>query len=95
MPIWLIVAVGIIACILQLMRSSGALDLPRAALWVMALFAIIWTTIPVLITLASGDASPGIGWLLGFFCAAAPLIGLIAADAPAEGPSAEHEEAAF
>lgn len=73
-PLWFVVGVAIAANVMQMMRSSGAFAIPKIALWVFAVVAAVWITIPMLLVLSSGKATLGIGWFLGVFCAAAPLI---------------------
>ena len=73
-PLWFVVAVSIAANALQLSRNSQSVEIPKLAEWITALVGVIWTTLPILLTLESGHAKPALGWLLGVFCAATPLV---------------------
>ena len=73
-PLWFVIGVAIAANVIQLMRSSNAFAIPRIALWIVAVVAAVWITIPIVLALSSGKATLGIGWFLGLFCAAAPLV---------------------
>src|SRR5262245_37985838 len=70
-PLWFVVGVAIAANVMQLMRSSAMFAISRTALWIVAIVAALWITIPILLALSSGKATLGIGWLLGLFSAAA------------------------
>jgi len=85
-PLWFVVGVAIAANVLQLMRSSDTFAIPKIALWIVAIGAAIWITIPILMALSSGKATLGIGWFLGLFCAAAPLVCLFVPDTKVESP---------
>ncbi len=73
-PIWFIVGVAIAANVLQLLRNSPSVEIPKLAEWITAIVGVIWTTIPILLALGSGRVTPALGWLLGVFCAATPLV---------------------
>jgi hypothetical protein len=72
-PIWLVVCIAMAGSALQFMRQSKMFEIPNFVVWGAAIFALIWSSVPVLVALFSGNASLGIGWLFGLFCAAAPL----------------------
>lgn len=76
-PIWLVVCIAIAASVIQFMRQSRAFEIPSFVVWGVAIVALVWTTLPVLIAVFSGGASPSIGWLFGLICAALPLACLI------------------
>jgi hypothetical protein len=76
-PLWLVVSVSIVAGILQLMRYSQAFAIPKLAEWATAIVGVVWASVPMVIVLFSCKATPGIGWLFGVLCAAAPLVCLI------------------
>jgi hypothetical protein len=76
-PIWLVVCIAMAASALQFMRQSRMFEIPNFVVWGAAIFALICTSAPVLAALFSGNASLGIGWLFGLFCAAAPLACLV------------------
>ena len=88
-PLWFVVGVAIAANVIQLMKSSNAFAIPRIALWIVAVAAAVWITIPILLALSSGKATLGIGWFLGVCCAAAPLICLFVPDAISTNSRAE------
>lgn len=71
-PLWFVVSIAIAASALQLMRSSDVFTIPKSALRMVAIAATIWVTIPIINVLLTGDATLGIGALLGFCCAGAP-----------------------
>ena len=79
-PLWFVIGVAIAANVIQIMRSSNAFAIPKIALWIVAVGSAVWITIPILLALSSGKATLGIGWFLGVFCAAAPLICLFVPD---------------
>jgi len=79
-PLWFVVGIAIALNVLQLMRSSDAFAIPKSALWIVAIGAAIWITIPMIMVLSSGEATLGIGWFLGLCCAAAPLVCLFVPD---------------
>lgn len=91
-PLWFVVAVAVGANVLQLMRSSDAFAIPRIALWIIAVVAAIWITIPIMMALSSGRATLGIGWFLGLCCAAAPLLCLVVPDTKVERTQLETSE---
>jgi len=91
-PLWFVVVVAIAANVLQLMRSSDAFAIPKFALWIVAVAAAVWITIPIVMALFSGKATLGIGWFLGLFCAAAPLVCLFAPDTKEEKSQVETPE---
>ncbi len=72
-PLWFIVLIAIAANVLQLLRNSKSVEIPKLAEWITAIVAVVWTTVPILIALTSGQVTPAVGWLLGVFCAATPL----------------------
>ena len=88
MPLWFVIGVAIGASALQLMRNTNSFEIPRIAEWLAAGFAVIWTTLPVLIGLTTGKVTPGVGWLLGMVSAAIPLYCLIAEMKPSQVPPA-------
>lgn len=88
-PLWGVIGAAIAANVLQLMRSSNAFAVPRVALWITAIGAAVWVTIPVLLALSSGRATLGIGWFLGCCCAAVPLICLVVPDTKMMNPTAQ------
>lgn len=88
-PLWFVVGAAIAANVLQLMKSSNAFAIPRLALWIVAVAAAVWITIPILLALSSGKATLGIGWFLGVCCAVAPLIGLFAPETKSPNSSGE------
>jgi len=92
-PLWFVIGVAIAANVLQLMRSSDAFAIPKIALWIVAVVAAIWSTIPIIMALSSGKATVGIGWFLGLCCAAAPLICLFVPDTKVETSQLETSEA--
>lgn len=73
-PLWFVVSIAIAANALQLMRSSDVFAIPKSAIRIVAIAATIWVTIPIINVLLTGDATLGIGALLGFCCAGAPLV---------------------
>ncbi len=73
-PIWLVIALAIGASVAQFMRQSKMFEIPTFVVWAIAILALTLTIVPLIGALTSGQASPGIGWLLGLFCAAAPVI---------------------
>ncbi len=79
-PLWFVIAIAIGANVIQIMRSSNAFAIPRIALWIVAVLAAVWVTIPISFALSSGKATVGVGWFLGLFCAAAPLACLFVPD---------------
>ncbi|MEN1681041.1 MAG: hypothetical protein AAGJ46_15745 [Planctomycetota bacterium] len=76
-PIWLIVGGAILANLLVVLRGTDLFEVPTAAIWVIALLAGAWSVVP-LVASFSGQATPGIGLLLGLACAAMPIICLVA-----------------
>jgi hypothetical protein len=76
-PLWFVVGVAVVAGVLQLMRHSQTFAIPKVAEWATAVVGVVWTSIPIIVVLFSGQVSPGVGWPLGMFCAAAPLVCLI------------------
>lgn len=72
-PLWFIVLIAIAANVLQLMRNSKSVEIPKLAEWITAIVAVVWTTFPILIAVINGQVTPAVGWLLGVFCAATPL----------------------
>ncbi len=91
-PLWFVVVVAIAANILQLMRSSNAFSIPRIALWIVAIVAAVWITIPIMLALSSGKATLGIDWFFGLFCAAAPLACLFVPDTNITSSEFNHNE---
>jgi hypothetical protein len=77
-PLWFIVGVAIVAGAIQLMRYSQMFAIPKLAEWVTAVVGVLWINIPIIVPLFSDKATLGIGWLLGAFCAATPLVCLVA-----------------
>ena len=74
LPIWLVVVFAMVTCLFLLLDNSRSLSFPRGMLWSLCILSLVFTTLPLVLGLASGRASPGIGWLLGLFCAATPLV---------------------
>jgi hypothetical protein len=94
-PLWFLVAIAIVANALQLMRSSDVFAIPKSAIRIVAIAASIWVTVPTINVLLTGEATLGIGALLGLCCAAAPLVCLFVPDTKVEmreGNSAESVE---
>ncbi len=94
-PLWFIVAIAIAANALQLMRSSDVFAIPKSALRIVVIGATIWVILPIINVLLTGDATLGIGALLGLSCAAAPLVCLFVTDTKVgmkEGNPAESVE---
>ena len=87
--LWFVVGVAIAANALQLMRSSNAFEISKAALWIVAIVAAVWMTIPLFVALFSGKATLGIGCLLGLCCAATALLCLSVTDAEVVNPRIE------
>ena len=83
-PLWFVVAIAIVANALQLMRSSDVFVIPKSALRIVVIGATIWVTLPMINVLLTGDATLGIGALLGLCCAAAPLVCLFVPDTKVE-----------
>jgi hypothetical protein len=79
-PLWFIVAIAIAANALQLMRSSDMFAIPKRALQIVVIGATFWVTVPIINVLLTGEATLGIGALLGLCCAAAPLVCLFVPD---------------
>ena len=73
-PLWFVIGVAIAANVIQLMRASNWFAIPRIALWIVAVVAALWITIPILLVMSTGKATLGLGWFLGLFSAAAPLV---------------------
>jgi hypothetical protein len=71
------VGVSVVAGLLQLMHYTQMFAIPKFVEWAAAIVAAVWTSDPMIILLFSGKATPGVGWFLGLFCAAAPLACLI------------------
>jgi len=90
-PIWFISFVVISASVVQLMRGSKTFDIPTAVEWGVAVVAVAWVGIALVIALMSGQASFGIGALLGLFSAATPLAMLILPSATADDRSVNQE----
>jgi hypothetical protein len=94
-PLWFLVAIAIVANALQLMRSTDVFAIPKSAIRIVAIAASIWVTVPTINVLLTGEATLGIGALLGLCCAAAPLVCLFVPDTKVEmreGNSAESVE---
>ena len=72
-PIWFVVFVAIAANVLQLLRNSNSVEIPKLAEWITAIVAVVWTTLPIILVLGSGRITPALGWLLGMYCAITPL----------------------
>ena len=83
-PLWFIVAIAIAANALQLMRSSEMFAIPKGALRIVVIGATFWVTVPIINVLLTGEATLGIGALLGLCCAAAPLVCLFVPDTKVE-----------
>lgn len=75
-PLWFVAMLAIGASGLQYLRNSPTFEIPRIAEWIVATIACAWTTIPILFGLGMGKASLGMGWVLGTYCAVAPLAAL-------------------
>ena len=73
-PLWFVIGVAIGANILQLLRNSPSVEIPKLAEWITAIVGVVWITLPVLLALGSGRVTPALGWLLGTFCAVTPLV---------------------
>ena len=73
-PLWFVICVAIGANVLQLMQHSRLFTVPTFAAWGTALIGIVWTSAPIGLTLVTGKATPGIGWLPAMYCAAAPIV---------------------
>ncbi len=72
LPLWFVVAIAIAANVLHLMKSSSVFAVPKLAVWIVTVSAAIWVTIPALVGMASGKATLGFGWFLGFGCVFRP-----------------------
>src|SRR5688572_2886937 len=64
-PLWFIIGVAIGANALQFVRNSRVFAVPRIAEWAAAIFAILWIGSAVVLAVFSGNATLGIGALLG------------------------------
>jgi hypothetical protein len=73
-PIWFIVCVAIAANGLQLMHASKQFAIPRLAVWGTAIYALAAIGLTVLIGMASGKATLGIGSMLGLISAVIPVL---------------------
>ncbi len=73
-PLWFVIGVAIGANVLQLLRNSPSMEIPKLAEWITAIVGVVWITLPVLLALGSGRVTPALGWLLGTFCAVTPLV---------------------
>jgi hypothetical protein len=82
-PLWFLVGLAIFAGVLQLMQHSPIFAIPKFVEWAAAIAGIVWMCVPMVVTLFSGQATLGIGCLLGLCCAAMPLVCLVV---PADGP---------
>ena len=76
-PIWFIVCVSAAASTLQLLRRQKKVDIPAGLEWGTAVLAVIWVGIAVCVALFSGQASLGLGAILGVISAGVPLACLI------------------
>lgn len=73
-PIWFIACVAIAANGLQLMHPSKLFAIPRLAIWGAAIYALVAIGLTVVIGMASGKATLGIGSLLGLISAVIPVV---------------------
>jgi hypothetical protein len=58
--------------------------IPKGALRIVVIGATFWVTVPIINVLLTGEATLGIGALLGLCCAAAPLVCLFVPDTKVE-----------
>lgn len=70
-PLWFVVAISIAANAVLLMRSSDMFAIPKRALRIVVIGATFWVTVPMINVLLTGDATLGIGALLGLCCGCA------------------------
>lgn len=73
-PIWFIVCVAISASVLQLIDNSKAFAAPKFLQWLTSVLALLWVGFAVLIALFSGEATLGVGALLGLVAAIIPVV---------------------
>lgn len=74
-PIWVVVSIAIVACLLQLMRNTKMFAIPRVAEWGSAIISLVW--IGTFVFVGMFQATLGMGSFLGLFCAAVPIICLV------------------
>ena len=73
-PIWFIVGVAIAASVLQLMHNFEMFAISRIVEWLTSIVAVAWVLIAIIIALFSGQASLGIGSLLGLASSVIPVV---------------------
>ena len=91
-PIWFIMGVAIAASVLQLMSDSKVFAIPKFAEWLAAVVAVAWTGVAIVVALFSGQATLGIGAVLGFLAAATPLACLLAPSAPTQTDDSDQDD---
>lgn len=75
-PAWLLVAIALVACALQLIEASGFRDVPRSLKWGSALVAVLGMALAIGFPIAAQGVTAKAGAFLGFLSSAIPVVTL-------------------
>jgi len=73
-PLWFIVCAAVGANVAQFMANSRYFAIPRPMEWAIAVLACFLIVLLAVVAIGTGQATLGIGWCLGLFCAAVPIL---------------------
>ena len=75
-PVWVLVAIALVACALQLIEASGFRDVPAALKWGSALVAVLGMSLAIGFPLVAQGVTANAGAFLGFLSSTIPIVTL-------------------
>ena len=92
-PFWFMIGMAIAANLLQIMQHSRVFAIPRFADWLAACVAVALIALTIILAVSSGEATLGIGSLLGFVSAVIPVLCLAIPSTPEQAADPDSESA--
>lgn len=75
-PAWVLVAIALVACALQLIEANGFCDVPAALKWGSALVAVLGMSLAIGFPLVAQGVTANAGAFLGFLSSTIPIVTL-------------------